>query len=69
VRPIYMDMPRLPQILDRLDGLGFRLSGVFPVTHERDQLGLVEVDCLFAKSRRFATKDRPEGAAGFGLSG
>jgi FkbM family methyltransferase len=47
VRPIYHNMPTLSSTLDRLYELGFGLTGMFPVSLDRDGLQVIEFDCVF----------------------
>ena len=46
VQPIYEGMPSLVEALGRLQDLGFEITGMFPVTRDRDGLGAVEFDCV-----------------------
>jgi FkbM family methyltransferase len=46
VQPIYEGMPSLVDALGNLDELGFEVTGMFPVTRDRDGLGAVEFDCV-----------------------
>jgi FkbM family methyltransferase len=52
VVPIYEDMPSLVDALGHLQDLGFEITGMFPVTHDRDRLGAVEFDCVLRASSR-----------------
>lgn len=45
VRPIYTGMPAFETSLSTLAGLGYHLSGLFPVTHD-SRLRVVEFDCV-----------------------
>ncbi|MGH8886407.1 MAG: FkbM family methyltransferase [Egibacteraceae bacterium] len=47
VNPIYHDMPSLSSVLGRLQVLGFGLTGMFPVSLDRDGLQVIEFDCVF----------------------
>jgi FkbM family methyltransferase len=48
--PIYDGVPTFAQAVDHVTGLGFDLTGVFPVN--RDSLfRLIEVDCVFINAR------------------
>ena len=38
VKHVYDGMPGLAMTLDRLDDLGFEVTGMFPVTRDRDLL-------------------------------
>jgi FkbM family methyltransferase len=44
--PIYAGMPSLPRVLDEVQELGFHLTGMFPVTLDRDGFRVVEFDCI-----------------------
>ena len=46
VKHVYDGMPRLAVTLDRLDELGFEVTGMFPVTRDRDLLRVIEFDCV-----------------------
>jgi len=53
VVPIYEGMPSLVEGLGQLQDLGFEVTGMFPVTRDRDRLGAVEFDCVLrARSTR-----------------
>jgi hypothetical protein len=43
-------MPPLPRALECLTELGFELTGMFPVTRDRDLLGVVELDCVLRRA-------------------
>ena len=50
IRPIYQGAPRYVEVLDHLSGLGFDVTGVFPV--RRDELSrIVNFDCVMVNSR------------------
>jgi FkbM family methyltransferase len=55
VKPIYQDMPTLSSTLDRLYELGFGLTGMFPVSLDRDGLQVIEFDCVFYRLRETVT--------------
>lgn len=48
-RSTYAGMPRLPEALGELEGLGFELTGMFPVAREMDHLRLIELDCIMCR--------------------
>jgi len=48
-RPTYAGMPTLPDALAELDGLGFELTGMFPVARELDHLRVIEFDCVMCR--------------------
>jgi FkbM family methyltransferase len=52
VRPIYDGMPSLVEGLGHLHDLGFEVTGMFPVTRDRDRLGAVEFDCVLRATAR-----------------
>lgn len=53
--PIYDDLPSFAQTIDQVRGLGFDLTGIFPVN--RDSLWrLIEVDCVFINSHHADTQ-------------
>lgn len=49
VRPIYEEMPGYLEALAAMEGLGFELTGLFPVARDR-RLRLVELDCIMIRS-------------------
>jgi FkbM family methyltransferase len=50
VLPIYTDQPGYRVMLDRIQALGFALSGIFPVVRDRG-CRLIEMDCVFVNER------------------
>jgi FkbM family methyltransferase len=50
VRPIYEAMPGYLDALATMEGLGFELTGLFPVARDR-RLRLVELDCIMTRSK------------------
>src|SRR5262249_56718611 len=44
--PIYEEVPTFPETVQYLNGLGLRLTGIFPVSRD-SLLRLIEVDCVF----------------------
>ena len=48
IKPIYTSMPNYRQTIETMEGLGFQLSGMFPVTHD-DALRLIEFDCVMVR--------------------
>ena len=50
VLPIYKGQPRYPEVISSLTQLGFDLSGMFAVAHDK-QLRLVEFDCVMVRHR------------------
>ena len=53
VKPIYQAAPPLPEALERVTGLGYEVTGLFPVSRERDGVGLTTLDCV---ARRTAAR-------------
>lgn len=49
VRPIYEEMPGYLEALASMTGLGFELTGLFPVARDRD-FRLIEMDCVMTRS-------------------
>ncbi len=49
VLPLYESMPDYRTALDTLTGLGYAISGVFPVTHD-PVLRVVEMDCVMVRN-------------------
>jgi FkbM family methyltransferase len=54
VQPIYEGMPSLVEALGELQDLGFVITGMFPVTRDRDRLGAVEFDCVLRARSTYA---------------
>jgi hypothetical protein len=50
-RPTYAGMPTLHEALAELDGLGFALTGIFPVARELDHLRVIELDCVMCRKQ------------------
>jgi len=48
-RPTYQGMPTLPESLSELDGLGFEVTGIFPVARELDHLRVIEFDVVMCR--------------------
>jgi len=60
LEPIYEGVPAFTQTIERVRGLGFGLTGVFPVNRD-SLLRLIEVDCVFVNSgHREATSWREQ---------
>lgn len=49
VKHVYDGVPALATTLDRLDELGFEVTGLFPVTRDRDLLRVIEFDCVLRR--------------------
>jgi FkbM family methyltransferase len=50
IQPIYEGMPGLSDSISELSRLGYEVSGLFPVTHDR-AFRLVEVDCVAVRPK------------------
>ncbi len=48
-RPIYSGMPTHIESLNYIDSLGFAITGIFPLAHDREDMDLLEFDCVFRK--------------------
>jgi FkbM family methyltransferase len=49
VKHVYDGVPGLAVTLGRLDELGFEVTGMFPVTRDRDLLRVIEFDCVLRR--------------------
>jgi FkbM family methyltransferase len=47
---IYEGMPRLPAALETYEAAGFEVSGMFPVTREKDTGRVLEFDCVLVRA-------------------
>src|SRR5699024_10673372 len=47
---IYEGMPRLPPAIETYEGAGFEVTGMFPVTREKDTGRVLEFDCVLARA-------------------
>lgn len=47
---IYEGMPRLPAALETYESAGFEVSGMFPVTREKDTGRVLEFDCVLVRA-------------------
>ena len=50
VRPIYEGSPTYQDIIQFLAAAHFRLSGLFPISHDNRDFSLIELDCCFVRS-------------------
>ena len=50
LKPVYEGVPALWEVLPHLRELGFEVSGLFPVSIDRRDLALVEVDCVAVRT-------------------
>jgi len=48
-RAIYRDMPTHIESLEYIDSLGFEITHIFPLAHDKNDLSLLEFDCVFRK--------------------
>ena len=62
--PIYERMPPLWETLARLSELGFELTGMFPVTCDRDDLRVIEFDCTCIRAAGDPRGADPRGSSG-----
>lgn len=49
IEPIYEGAPRLADLAAWLGARGFVPSGIFPISHRREDLALIEVDAFFTR--------------------
>lgn len=49
IRPIYDGMPRYLEALATYEGLGFQLVGIYPVSRDKQDRALIELDCLMLR--------------------
>ncbi len=50
VRPIYEGSPTYQEIIQFLACAGFRLSGLYPISHDDRDFSLIELDCYFVRA-------------------
>ncbi|MEN9662546.1 MAG: hypothetical protein RL324_1495 [Verrucomicrobiota bacterium] len=50
VQPIYQDAPLYPELAGWLAARGFAPSGLYPISHRREDLALIELDAFFTRS-------------------
>jgi FkbM family methyltransferase len=60
VLALYKDMPNWRQVIDYLGGVGFELSGVFPVSTD-EHMRLIEFDCIMINPTRALAVPAPLG--------
>jgi len=48
VKPIYVGMPSYLQVLDAIQGLGFGLTGIYPISRDRNSQ-IIEFDAVFIR--------------------
>jgi len=58
VLAIYKDMPNWRQVVDYLGGVGFELSGVFPITTD-ERMRMIEFDCIMINPARALAEPAP----------
>lgn len=52
LKPIYEGAPRYLQSLARLEQLGFEVTGLYPVSREKNTLAVIEYDCVMARTNQ-----------------
>jgi hypothetical protein len=48
--PIYDGMPGYIESLALFEEKGFKITGLYPVSREKDTLKLIELDCIMRKN-------------------
>ena len=48
-KAIYEGMPTHLELLEYLDSLGYEITGIFPLSHDKEDMSLLEFDCVFKK--------------------
>jgi FkbM family methyltransferase len=48
-RAIYNGMPTHIESLNYFDNLGYEITGIFPLSHDKEDMSLLEFDCVFRK--------------------
>ena len=48
-KAIYEGMPSHIDSLKYIDGLGFEITDIYPLAHDKQDMGLLEFDCIFKK--------------------
>jgi hypothetical protein len=49
LKPIYEGQPRWLETIEELEGLGYEVTGMFPVSRDADGLAVVEFDCTLRR--------------------
>jgi len=47
-----MDTPSLPQRLEELLNLGFSITGIFPISRDKNTMEILEFDCLLIRANK-----------------
>lgn len=50
INAIYEGMPTMSQVFTLMEDLGFQLSGLFPITRDRQRVRMIEGNCMFIRS-------------------
>jgi len=61
VLAIYKDMPNWRQVVDYLGGVGFELSGVFPIITD-ERMRMIEFDCIMLRPKGLRAQSTPAAA-------
>jgi len=48
-KAIYESMPTHIESLEYFDSLGYKITGIFPLSHDKEDMSLLEFDCVFKK--------------------
>jgi len=48
-KAIYEGMPTHLESLEYFDSLGYEITGIFPLSHDKEDMSLLEFDCVFKK--------------------
>src|SRR5579863_1295246 len=59
IQAIYKGMPNYLQSLDTYSKAGFVISGLYPVSRDKDTLALIELDCVMRKLGSSTATSRP----------
>lgn len=49
---IYTDTPSVPQRLEELLNLGFSITGIFPISRDKNTMEILEFDCLLIRTNK-----------------
>ena len=49
---IYMDTPSVPKRLEELLNLGFSITGIFPISRDKNTMEILEFDCLLIRTNK-----------------
>ncbi len=53
LKPIYDGAPHYLQVLDEFERLGFEVTGLYPVSRDKQSLAIIEYDCVMTRARQF----------------